>query len=207
MEPVLDAADGDYLLPPGKVAMVVTYLEQFAMPQRDERAAPEGVSLRRWSDVTRDVYLDLFRAVGTPWLWYGRLRKSPAELETILSDPNNEIHVAERGGQAIGLLELLIQADGDIEVGYFGLIPGESGRGLGSWLMDAGQRLAWAKPSTRRLWLHTCTADDPKAMGFYQKMGFSPYARGLEIDTDPRLTGWHAQSAGPVGLPFIPVAE
>jgi len=206
-EPVLDVADGDYLLPPGKVAMVVTYLQQFAMPQRDEPPAPEGVMLRRWSEVTRHTYLDLFRAIGTPWLWYGRLQKSPAELDSILGDPNNEIHVVERDGRAIGLLELVTETAGDVEVGYFGLVPGETGRGVGKWLMDRAQRLAWARAETRRLWLHTCTADDPAAMGFYQKMGFAPYGRGLEIATDPRLRGLHAQSAGPASLPFIPVAE
>jgi len=122
-EPVLDVADGDYRLAPGKVAMVVTYLQQFAMPQRDQRAAPEGVALRRWTEVTRQAYLDLFRAIGTPWLWYGRLQKSPAELDAILADPNNEISVVERDGQVIGLLELVIETAGDIEVGYFGLVP------------------------------------------------------------------------------------
>ena len=206
-EPVLDVADGDYLLPPGKVAMVVTYLQQFAMPHRDERPPPEGVILRRWSEVTRHTYLDLFRAIGTPWLWYGRLQKSAAELDAILGDPKNEIHVVERDGEIIGLLELVIETAGDIEVGYFGLVPGETGRGVGAWLMDRAQRLAWARMETRRLWLHTCTADDPAAMGFYQKMGFEPYGRGLEIVTDPRLRGLHAESAGPASLPFIPVAE
>lgn len=203
--PVLDVADGDYLLPPGKVAMVVTYLQMFDVPARAERAEPEGVTLRRWTEVTRDSYLDLFKAIGTPWLWYGRLQKTPTELQAILDDPNDEIFVAERDGKIIGLLELAIQSKGDVEIGYFGLVPGETGRGLGSWLMDQAQRIAWAKPETRRLWLHTCTADDPAALGFYQKMDFAPYGRGLEIVTDPRLRGLHTPEAGPPSLPFIPL--
>lgn len=203
--PVLDVADGDYLLPSGKVAMVVTYLQTFDPPVRAERAAPEGVTLRRWTEVTRDTYLDLFKAIGTPWLWYGRLQKTSAELQAILDDPNDEIFVAERDGKIIGLLELAIQSKGDVEIGYFGLVPGETGRGVGSWLMDQAQRIAWAKPETRRLWLHTCTADDPAALGFYQKMSFAPYGRGLEIVTDPRLLGLHTREAGPPSLPFIPL--
>jgi len=203
--PVLDVADGDYLLPPGKVAMVVTYLQTFTPPERAEVPVPAGISLRSWTEVTTDSYLGLFREIGAPWLWYGRLQKSPAELAAILGDPNNEIYLAERDGKAVGLLELAIQADGDVEIGYFGFVPGETGRGLGSWLMDAAERLAWAKPETRRLWVHTCTADDPAALRFYQKMGFQPYARGLEIATDPRLRGLHAPNAGPTSLPFIPL--
>ncbi len=204
-EPVLDVADGDYLLPPGKVAMVVTYLQAFDPPARGEIAAPGGVTLRRWTEVTRETYLELFRAIGTPWLWYGRLQKTPAEVQAILDDPNDEIYVAERDGRIIGLLELAIQADGDVEIGYFGLVPGETGRGVGSWLMDRAQRIAWTKSETKRLWLHTCTADDPAALGFYQKMGLTPYGRGLEIVTDPRLRGLHAADAGPPSLPFIPL--
>ncbi len=204
-EPVLDVPDGDYRLPAGKVAMVVTYLQTFESPARAGIAAPDGVCLRAWHDVTVIDYLALFREIGTPWLWYGRLQKSVAELEAILADPHDEIYVAERGGRFVGLLELVIQPDGDVEVGYFGLVPGETGRGLGSWLMDAGQRIAWGKPATKRLWLHTCTADAPAALGFYRKMGFVPYARGLEIVTDPRLRGLHAVDAGPSSLPFIPL--
>jgi len=204
-EPVLDVADGDYLLPAGKVAMVVTYLQAFARPDRPEKAAPDGVALRRWDEVTRDSYLELFRAIGTPWLWYGRLQKTAEQLQAILDDPREEIYIAERNGRMIGLLELALQADGDVEVAYFGLVPDATGRGVGSWLMDRAQRIAWAKPETRRLWLHTCTADDPAALGFYQKMGFTPYGRGLEIVTDPRLRGLHAEDAGPASLPFIPL--
>jgi len=203
--PVLDVADGDHILPPGKVAMVVTYLQMFALPIRDEMPAPDGVALRRWDDVSREAYLALFREIGTPWLWYGRLQKTVAELDAILADPDNEIFVAERGGRIVGLLELVAQPRGDVEIGYFGLVPGETGRGLGSWLMDRAQRLAWAKAGTRRLWVHTCTADAPAALPFYRKMGFVAYARGLEIATDPRLRGLHGEDAGPAALPFIPL--
>jgi len=203
--PLLDLADGDHMLPPGKVAMVVTYLQMFAPPSRAHVQAPDGMGLRRWTEVTRDAYLDLFRAIGTPWLWYGRLQKTAAEVQAILDDPDNEVYIAERDGKIVGLLELVIQPKGDIEVGYFGFVPGETGRGSGTWLMDAGQRLAWARRETRRLWLHTCTGDDPAALRFYQKMGFQPYARGLEIATDPRLRGLHDPKAGSAALPFIPL--
>ncbi len=203
--PLLDVADGDYLLPPGKVAMVVTYLQAFEAQVRAEIAAPHGVSLRRWTEVTRESYRDLFKTIGTPWLWYGRLQKTAAELQAILDDPSDEIYVVESGGKIIGLLELAVQPAGDVEIGYFGLVPDETGRGVGSWLMDRAQRIAWAKPETTRLWLHTCTADDPAALRFYQKMGFVPYGRGLEIVTDPRLRGLHSEDAGPPSLPFIPL--
>ncbi len=201
--PVLDVADGEYLLPPDKVAMVVTYLQRFTPPDRPEITAPDGVALRPWDEVDAGTYLALFRAIGTPWLWYGRLLKTPAEIDAILTE--NAFHIAERAGKPVGLLELARQPQGDVEIAYFGFVPGETGRGLGSWLMDRAQRLAWGHPQTRRVWLHTCSADDPAALRFYRKMGFVPYARGLEIVTDPRLRGLHAPDAGPASLPFIPL--
>jgi ribosomal protein S18 acetylase RimI-like enzyme len=200
---VLDLADGEYMLPAGKIAMVVTWLEQTAPPQHPAVAVPEGVTLRRWSDVTADSYLTLFRAIGAPWLWFGRLIKSPEDMAALLSDPQHLVYVVERGGEAIGLLELAIQDHGDVEVSYFGFVPEVTGAGLGRWLMTEAQTLAWAMPETKRLWVHTCSADSPAALPFYQKLGFVPYARGIEIADDPRLKGIHDRDAGPAALPLI----
>ncbi|EGF90640.1 acetyltransferase GNAT family protein [Asticcacaulis biprosthecium C19] len=201
--PVLDLASGDYMLPAGKIAMVVTYLEQRAPPQREPFGAPAGVSLKAWPQVDIDAYLDLFKAIGAPWLWFGRLLKSRTYLEALFADPNHKTWAVVRDTQKIGLLELDGQDDGNVEVSYFGFTPGQTGKGLGSWLMDQAQRLAWADQTTKRVWVHTCSADDPKALPFYQKMGFIPYARGIEIADDPRLTGIHSDDAGPAALPLI----
>lgn len=200
---VLDIADGDYLLPPGKIAMVVTHLEQLAPPDRAQVAAPDGVELVVWSDVDIDTYLQLFRAIGTPWLWFGRLLMTPEELAAIFARPRYGVWRAMRNGRAVGLLELDYQDGGNVEVAYFGLVPGETGKGVGRWLTDAAQRIAWSHADTRRVWVHTCTADDPAAPAFYLKMGFTAFARGIEIATDPRLTGVHPPESGPAALPLI----
>jgi GNAT superfamily N-acetyltransferase len=201
--PTLDVPDGDYLLPPGKIASVVTHLEQLSAPERPPIQAPEGVTLQRWTEVTRETYLSLFREIGEPWLWFGRLLKSPEALQALFDNPRHHIYVVTRGELRIGLVELDHQSDGDVEVAYFGLIPSETGSGLGRWLMDEAQRLAWSAAETRRLWVHTCTADHPAALPFYQRMGFKPFARGLEILDDPRLSGLYPPEAGPVALPVI----
>lgn len=201
--PLLDVADGEYLFPAGKIAMIVTHLQQFALPCRDEVPAPDGVTLEAWPDVDIDAYLGLFRRIGAPWLWFGRLLKTPDEVGAIFARPRYAVYRVLRNGRPVGLLELDTQAAGDVEVAYFGLAPGETGRGVGRWLMDQAQRIAWARPETRRLWVHTCTGDDPAAPAFYQKMGFVAYARGLDICDDPRTLGLHEMSAGPANLPLI----
>ncbi|ESQ89529.1 hypothetical protein ABAC460_11680 [Asticcacaulis sp. AC460] len=202
--PVLDLASGEYTLPAGKIAMVITFLEQLIPPDREPIAAPDGIRLESWPQVDVDAYLDLFKAIGAPWLWFGRLLKSRAELEALFYNPNHKTWTVIRDSQKIGLLELDWQDEGNVEVAYFGFTPGQTGKGLGSWLMDQAQRLAWADETTTRVWVHTCSADDPKALPFYQKMGFVPYARGIEIADDPRLTGIHAHGSGPAALPLIP---
>jgi GNAT superfamily N-acetyltransferase len=105
-----------------------------------------------------------------------------------LGHPGTESFTLMRGQEIIGILELNFRDMPDGEVAFFGLVPDETGKGTGRALMDEAIRRAFAKP-IERLWLSTCTLDHPKAMAFYRKAGFVPYARYVEVHDDPRLTG------------------
>jgi GNAT superfamily N-acetyltransferase len=62
--------------------------------------------------------------------------------------------------------------------------------------------LAWSRP-IKRLWLHTCSFDHPAALPFYQRAGFHPFRRQIEIADDPRLDG-----SAPRGVAkHVPVIE
>jgi hypothetical protein len=52
--------------------------------------------------------------------------------------------------------------------------------------MQNGLELAWKK-SIKRLWVHTCTIDHPRALQFYMRSGFAPFKRQLEIADDPSI--------------------
>ena len=54
---------------------------------------------------------------------------------------------------------------------------------------------AFARPITR-FWVHTCTLDDPRALTFYRRSGFTPVAQEVEIAPDPRLNGLLPEDAG-----------
>jgi hypothetical protein len=54
--------------------------------------------------------------------------------------------------------------------------------------MNRALELAWSRPVTR-VWLHTCTFDHPAALAFYQRSGFRPFRRQVEVLNDPRLDG------------------
>jgi ribosomal protein S18 acetylase RimI-like enzyme len=76
------------------------------------------------------------------------------------------------------------------------------GKGAGRALMSHGLTAAWRR-KPERIWLHTCTADHPAALGFYQKFGFVPYKRAIEIADDPRLTGQLPRDCAP----HVPIIE
>ncbi len=179
---------------PGEIATIVTSLEMLAPPVA---TAPVKSALRleRWpAPVDRGRYLALFRQIGEPWLWRGRLVLSDAELGAVLDAPTTRVHVAtRRDGVPVGLVELDFAVPGAAEIAYFGLVPGMTGHGHGGWLMAHALRLAWAggagRPAITRVWLHTCDLDHPAALGFYQRMGFAPFARAVEIYDDPRAVG------------------
>lgn len=188
-------ADGYHLLPPGKLAAVVTWLEMRSLPPPGP-PLPPGVTLVAQPSPDASSYLDLFRAIGEPWLWFGRLQMPLDELQRQLTAPGVEVYHLRREASPIGLLELARNENGDVEITYFGLLPHCTGQRLGPAFMAAALDRAWT-PTTRRVWLHTCTFDHPAALRFYRACGFQPYQRGLEICDDPRLRGLLSRSSAP----------
>ncbi len=180
--------DGYHDVPAGKVAAVVTYLEMRARPSG--RAERDGApwSLRRVGTPSLDWYRDLYRRVGTEWLWSSRLELPEHELAALLGDSRIEFHALVHGGRDEGLLELDFRAPRGCELAFFGLAPALVGQGAGRWLMNRAIALAWTHP-IERFWLHTCTLDSPGALEFYRRSGFAPYEVKVEVYDDPRITG------------------
>ncbi len=58
-----------------------------------------------------------------------------------------------------------------LELVYFGLLPAFIGLGLGGALLTDVVQRAWAM-GARRVWLHTCDLDHPRALANYQARGF-----------------------------------
>lgn len=181
---------------PGEIATVVTHLEMRARPgPRPVRPVP--LRLKRWKAPGIDKYRALYRRVGEPWLWFSRLAMADEALEAILTDPAVEIFaVLDPKGIEIGLLELDFREAADCEIAFFGLIPQLTGQGFGTWLMGQALGLAW-RGGVERLWVHTCTLDDPRALGFYIAQGFVPTGREIELLPDPRITGLIPRDCAP----------
>ena len=181
-------ADGFHGVPEGKLAVIVTYLEMHAPAAVKEVTLPEGITFRQVTP-TLDWYRNVFTRVGAhDWLWYGRLKMSDTELQTILDDPKVSFFTLSKDGHDEALLELDFRQSGECELAYFGLTSALIGTGAGRYLMNEAITQAWAADITR-FHVHTCTHDSPQAVDFYRRSGFTAYKREVEIDDDPRLTG------------------
>ena len=180
-------------LPPGHVGAVVTFLEMTEPPR--PRPAPDGQGLQlvRWRDVDPAKYRELFRRVGSNWLWYSRLAMDDATLLANVA----EVHaVVDRRRVEVGMLELDFREPRACLIRFLGLVPELAGRGRGKWLFAQTLALAW-RPGVERLHVNTCSLDHPAALPSYLRAGFRPYRRAFESFPDPRLAGLLPREAAP----------
>lgn len=183
-------------LPEGHAAAIATFMEMLNPPPGREVEPRADLKLERVLSPGIEAYRDLFRRVGTDWMWNSRLRLDDAMLAAILADPAVELYMPHRHGDPVGILELDFREAPSVELAFFGLVPQAMGVGIGRWLMDRALDLAW-RDGIDRVWLHTCTFDHPAALDFYRRSGFVPYARKLEMFPDPRLDGILPEDAAP----------
>lgn len=194
--------DGYIDLPPHRLAALVTYLARdLGNIEPGMPALPDGVTLERLAGRNAARYRHLFIRVGRDWLWFSRLRLTVSEIEALLDDPRIEALAVRAGEADIGLIELDYRNPDAPELVYFGLVPEALGRGLGGALMAEALRRARAA-GLRRLQVHTCSLDHPRALPFYCRAGFRPVGRAIEIFDDPRLDGTLPRDAAP-WLPLI----
>lgn len=198
----MNLPDGHYDVPQGKIAAVHTHLQMTQRPplRPDPPAAPWR--LRRVENPDLNWFRDLYGRIGANWLWFVRLQMTDAQLTERLFTPGKEIYTLVDDGRDEGLLELQFHAPRACEIVFFGVAPKLVGSGAGRWLMNRALELAWDRPIDR-LWLHTCTFDHPAALAFYQRTGFQPFRRQIEISDDPRLVGTLPRDAAP----HVPVIE
>lgn len=129
-------------------------------------------------EVQRDCSVELFRflyvEVGKNYHWIDRLPWTDEDIRAHLAQPEVTVWLMTYGAERAGYFELRKCEDGSTEIAYFGLLPEFIGRGLGKHLLTCATEQAWAD-GANRVWLHTCTLDDPAALPNYLKRGFRPY--------------------------------
>ena len=195
--------DGFALVPHSLLATIETSLERFTPPDPNAYPLPAGYRLVQPQPVDLDAFKQLFRTIGDPWLWFGRLTKSDEAIRSILTAPTTTLcYLLDPADTPVGLFEAQQQGDDTLEVTYFGLAPAATGKKLGAALLELGLAQAWHR-GIARLWVHTCTFDSPAALTFYRRQGFTPFKQRIEIGTDPRLDGLLPRHVAP----HIPLAD
>ncbi|KAI9012181.1 acyl-CoA N-acyltransferase [Hyaloraphidium curvatum] len=191
---------GYYGVPKDHLVTIVTYLEMLERPEGGAPPLREDLAIGLEEMMPLDRYRRLFRRVGEPWLWSSRLRMSDAELAAEIHDAKVEVWTAVHPGETepAGIFELDFRKPGECEIQFFALVPGFTGRGVGSWLMGNALHRAWGRDGVARVHLHTCHLDSPPAMAFYLKMGFKAFARSVEVKPDPRAEGILSKDVRPV---------
>lgn len=165
--------------PMASVRVTRTYLQMLSPDAL--RSRPEGthaddatVRFERVRQCPTSFYRYLYAEVGRRHHWVDRLTWSDAQVAERLQDPRVAIWVMYVDGAPAGYSELERHPDDSMEIAYFGLLPEFLRRGLGKLMLAAAVDRAW-EHGISRVWLHTCTLDDPAALPNYIKRGFTPY--------------------------------
>ncbi|WP_323846532.1 GNAT family N-acetyltransferase [Microbulbifer magnicolonia] len=117
----------------------------------------------------------LYQLVGEPWQWTDKLALPDETWRQYAEREQLRTWVAYHRGAIAGYYELEQQADGDVQIAYFGLAPRFVGMGFGGYLLTCALQSAWAWGNTRRVWVHTCTLDHPGALHNYRARGMLVY--------------------------------
>jgi len=152
-----------------------TYLE---LTDRAQLAAagepPAEARIERVHDCPASFYRYLYTEVGREWHWVDRAAWDDATIRAHLAKPAIAVFVLLVRGAPAGWFELAAGVEGAVEIAYFGILPEFRRRGLGKHLLGAAVERAFVG-GARRVWLHTCTLDDPAALPNYLARGFRPY--------------------------------
>lgn len=191
---VNNSADLPRDVPRGQIATIITHLEMLEKPVLT--AIESCLSLEKWEKPTVADYLALFRAVGEPWLWTSRLLMAEDEVQDIIRHPATDIHIVRNSDAVVGFIELDFRLTRQCEIAFFGLIAKMNGKGHGRWMMNQALGKAW-RDNIKRVWLHTCIQDSPRALPFYQQCGFRIFKQEMDMMPDPRLSGHLPNTAAP----------
>ena len=156
-----------------------TYLEMRSPDALRPARVPEPApAIERVVPPSGAVSRQLYEAVGREWSWTDRQGWPIEEWDRWAADAATWI--GRVGEQRIGYGELYPRRRGELELAYFGLLPGWRGRGYGGHMLTEIVRRAWETPGIGRLWLSTGSLDSEAALPGYLKRGFVPFATRKE---------------------------
>jgi GNAT superfamily N-acetyltransferase len=166
-----------------QVEVTRTYLQ---LTDRGQLNAARGndpiVRVEQIKDCPASFYRYLYAEVGRLYHWVDRLPWTDDQIRAHLARDEVTLWLMHRAGAPAGYFELERHQDGSTEIAYFGLLQESIGRGLGKHLLTEAVEKGW-ESGADRVWLHTCTLDDPAALPNYLKRGFTPFKQERYVTT------------------------
>lgn len=160
----------------GTPTLVTIYYLEMTSPDElvPARRTVPGLAIRQARIPCPELNRFFYTTVGADWHWYERLSWDDHQWLAYLDRPELETWIAYLEDTPAGYVELEKQPGQQVEIAYFGLLPRFVGRGIGGLFLTAAIRRAW-EMDARRVWVHTCTLDHPRALQNYQARGFRLY--------------------------------
>lgn len=153
----------------------VTYVEMTAPSQLIPAAPVPGLTLEP-ADRDAPFIPGILTRIGAPYGWRSSRRTDEEWVGWLAEHPDRTYWVLSYEGEQAGIVTCEAHPGGDAEIVTFGLLPEFVGRGLGGFALTLGVRQAWAlSASVSRVWLHTSTKDNPRALPNYHRRGFRTF--------------------------------
>jgi GNAT superfamily N-acetyltransferase len=139
------------------------------------KACPDPhFKIRELSPKDYRINRSFYSLVGGDWNWKDKLTWTDQQWISYAEADNLKTYIAYHNENNAGYYELQTQSEDNVEIAYFGLVPEYIGKGFGGFLLSHAIETAWSL-TNRRVWVHTCTRDHPKALRNYQARGFKLY--------------------------------
>ncbi len=165
--------------------VTISHLEMTSPTQLRSKSLPrEGVDVVRLPFPMPELNKFFYTAIGKDWHWFERLVWTAAEWLRYVDRPELDTWIVTEGGVPAGYFELEKQVDDDVEIVYFGMLPQFIAHHLGGWALSQAVDKAWAM-GARRVWVHTCDLDHPKALPNYLARGFNLFKTETKMETLP----------------------
>ena len=179
--------------PVARVKVTVSFLRMDAPPDEPAPALPPSAEVVHLPQPSLALYHELYDTVGAPHLWWLRRVMRDEDLAAILRDPRVSVHVLHHNGVPAGFFELDAASWPVVNLSYFGLMPQAVGKGLGHGFLRRAVDTAWAQSIhgevVRGVSVNTCTADHPRALPMYLRVGFRPVRQVREVWNIPLRLG------------------
>jgi GNAT superfamily N-acetyltransferase len=164
--------------------LITTYLEMRSPDQLRPKRADARFQVREETKRNWRFNRDLYFRVGEQWRWIDKRPWTDHQWNEYATAPGLRTFAGYYDNALAGYYELYHDAEGGVEIAYFGLLPEFIGRGLGGALLTSAIEEAWSRSggiAPVRVWVHTCNRDHPQALANYQARGMIVY----KVDQTP----------------------